>query len=150
MKQWWLLVLLLVLLGKNQQQDVARLKPVETLWVTEAEGIVLLWTDTGAQGVGRSLSEAVDNLHESSEGVLFLDTAEYVLLGPKCEDMCEALMDYLRPSCVVCLAVGETKMEAAGRFLRTHRPEMTLIRYLTGGGTLQKLVTEEGRMTLEG
>ena len=55
--------------------DVARLRPVELISVSREEAQVLVETDTGDSGRGRTLELALEDLHDSTPGEIFLETA---------------------------------------------------------------------------
>lgn len=153
MKKWlWylgIIVAVAVLSANNSAgQDIGKLQPVQVVCLTRQNDSVILKTDTGDGGVGKTLAEAVENMRSAAVGEIFLETADYLLLAPECEDLLPAATDLLRPSCSLCLMEGEPDMEQIGQFLQVHAPTATLMRYRAGERSLQTLKTENGRMTL--
>lgn len=119
--------------------DVGELEPVRVVWIGEAG----IRTDTGATGRGADLTTAVEELHDSASGVIFLETAEYVILEPGYRVGPE-LYEIFRPSCKVCVGSG-ADLVAAAAYLSVHPPDMTLSRLRAGEWGLQTLtITEEG------
>lgn len=148
---WYLLVIAAVaaLSGKNPSgTDVGRLQPVQVVRVSSTAGQILIQTDTGDLGQGETLKEAFEDMKNTASSKVFLDTADYLILSPKCKSLLPALMEYLRPACSVCLEDGEPDLEQVGKFLEVHDPKLTLMRYRAGQRELKTLVTREGRMEL--
>lgn len=129
-------------------KDIGKLQPVQAVCVSCSEGMVLVQTDTGDWGEGETLPGAVERMKETAAGEVFLETADYLLLSPDCADLLPAMMEYLRPSCSVCLMEGDPDMEKVGSFMQIHAPQVTLMRYRAGDRKLQTLVTQDGRMCL--
>ena len=153
MKKWlWCLGIIAAIaalsVNSSAGQDIGKLQPVQTVCLTRQNGVVILRTDTGDAGAGETLTAAVENMRSAAVGEIFLETADYLLLAPGCQDLLPEAMDLLRPSCGLCLMEGEPDMEKLGQFLQLHAPDATLMRYRTGLCSLQTLKTEDGRMTL--
>lgn len=132
-------VALLLSFPRTTGVDVAKLHPVEVLSVTHSDGQIQIQTDTGASGRGKDLKTAIENLNHSTAAVVFLDTAEYLLLDGAGKALLPELMQYLRPACGVCLVEGEQPLDAVAQYLRTHPPAVTLLKYRAGMTALQTL-----------
>ncbi len=128
--------------------DVAKLQPVEVLRVGMEKGLVQVETDTGSIGKGTDLEKAFLDLKETATGEIFLETADYLLLRPEARGLLEALADYLRPACGICLESGTAKLEQVAPFLAAHEPGLTLQEYRAGQRELPTLNTHEGRLSL--
>lgn len=153
MKRWFcylaLVVTIAALSGKTSAgQDIGKLQPVQTVILTASNGMVVIETDTGDVGAGKTPNDAVADMKASAAEEIFLETADYLLLSPECAGLMPAMMEHLRPSCSVCLMEGQPDMEQVGAFLEQHAPHMTLMRYRAGERDLQTLITQEGRMEL--
>ena len=153
MKKWiWYVAIIAAvafLSGKSSVgTDVGKLQPVQVVRVASRNGWVMIETDTGDLGVGETLKTAFEDLKQSASAEVFLDTADYLIIGKDCEELLPSLMKKLRPSCAVCIEDGEPDLEQVGVFLEYHKPEVTLMRYKAGESSLPTLQTEEGRMTL--
>ena len=115
-----------------ERQDVAKLKPVELVSVyTEGDQVVLA-TDTKDIGVGKTLSQAYENLELTTPGVIYLDTAQYLLISDEALPWVPELRGYLKENVALCLQEGVLD------------PEMA-VKYLSEQANLPKLKTwEEG------
>ncbi len=153
MKRWlgYLLVIAVaaVLGSKGSGTDVGKLCPVQVLAVKGQGSVVTLQTDTGEQGTGRTVSQAVEAMRRTASGEIFLDTVDYLLLSEGAEKWLPELKDHLRPSCRLYHTYGKPDMETAGTYLEQHPSQVTLRLWLAGEWNLPKLIIREGRMELE-
>lgn len=131
-----------------ERTDVAKLRPVEVIAVSVHEGNIEVDTDTDASGTGEDLNVAFENMKKTTPGNVFLDTADFLLLEPGCEDLLPELTAYLRPGCQICLCIGKLDMEKAAMFLRSHEPGITLQAYRAEMAELPMLVANEEEMEL--
>lgn len=153
MKRWAYFVLAVLavawLSGKGVSgTDVAKLQPVQVVWVKAEEELIVVTADSGDQGSGTDLHSAIQDLKDSAPAEVFLDTAEYLLIAEHCTGLLPQLMDYLRPSCMVCRTEGEPDFSLVSQFLQIHQPDSTLQKYRVGITELPILKTTEGRMEL--
>ena len=94
--------------------DAAKLLPVKTVVVTKSGDSYTVDVGAGVKALGRSLTEALRRLREEVTGVLFLPTAEQVVLTEPAEEAAEAVAEEpgFRPAMGICvraaLAAGET------------------------------------------
>lgn len=86
-------VLALCFLAPVQRLDVAKLQPVQTVAVYWQEEQIVLETDAGDKGRGETAQEALANLKENALTVIYLNTAEYLLVGQGAQWQAE----HLRP-----------------------------------------------------
>lgn len=153
MKRWkWLLLaaaLVPLIRMEHTGTDIGDLEPVALVRITANEARVRIITDTGAEGTGETLDDAIADLHASASGEIFLDTAQYLLVDENCVDYLPRLYDHLRPTCRICLAQADTDPEAAAKYLQVHRPEATLLHFRAGAAQLQTLYIKEGRGHIE-
>ena len=147
-------VLALAVLGTLfPKTDVGKLQPVQVIQViqvTKERGVLTVVTDTGESGIGKNLSEAIDALKATASGQIFMDTADYLLVGQNCAAVLEEAGEILRPGTRVCIVDGEVDMEKVGSFLSIHKPEVTLARCRNGIKGIPVLTVREGRMELDG
>lgn len=114
-----LAILGLCLLAPVQRLDVAKLEPVETVAMYLQGEQIVLETDGGDRGVGETAGEALINLKENALSVIYLDTAQYLLLGEGAQPYVEALRPALRKGVKVGpYSGGDLKEET--RFLQIH------------------------------
>jgi len=151
LKRWyWIAVGLIVLflLPEGQGMDVSQLQPMELIYICMEEGRVVVRTDTGDEGSGNTLDTALMNLHASSNGKVFLDTADYVLVTEDTKDLIEEMGGILRLSARVILASGQIDPEAVPQYLAAHDSRVTLKDCMSGEQTLPKLMTAGKRYYL--
>lgn len=104
-----------------ERLDIAHLEPVQTVAVKRtAEGVTLL-TDTGNQGFGKTVAGAIADLEEKTPGVIYLDTAQYLLLTEDAIAAAEELRTSLKPSVYVCVWDGEGSVEGASKYLSVRK-----------------------------
>jgi hypothetical protein len=153
MKKWGLYAVLFLgvaLLGVRgtKGEDVGKLQPVQLIAVEYTEEKVLLRTDTGHEGRGKNVDQALADLESAAYGKVFLDTADYLLIRKNALPVVNALSSHLRPSCALCRFTGEVELADAAKFLQYHIPELTLGKYQAEEQEIPILVSREGRMEL--
>ena len=150
MKKWLLLLCVggLLLWKPFSAADVARLKPVEVIRVGIFAGGVLVETDTGDSGVGKDITAAIADLKRTTDGDVFLETVDSVLVLPSAVSLLPSLGDFLRPGCNVCVEMGQVELESVSAFLNIHEPGVTLQDHRAGESTLPVLYVVDGRMCL--
>lgn len=79
-----------------ERLDVAKLEPVEAVAVYLEKGEVVLETDTESVGKGETIQQALENLKKNTPAIIYLDTAEYLLVAESAREHAEQLMEYLK------------------------------------------------------
>lgn len=135
----------LLLLG-DRGTDIGRLRPVEVVQLTEVGNILILKTDTGDWGWGLTVEEAIEKLKETTPGQIYLDTADFLLLGEKTEEYLPQLQNLLKKRTKMAYGVNALDLRDAAAYLRVHSPSETI-----GSGLrpAEKLVLEGGKMNLK-
>ena len=113
----YIVILALLFLAPVQRLDVARLEPVQTVAVYMNDTAVVLETDTGNKGEGTGVKDALEDLEENTPGVIYLDTAQYLLVSEGAESHVDSLRKYLSPSVKACLWDGEGSVKDAAQYL---------------------------------
>ena len=152
MKRWWLYLaaaVLVLLLPKGQEMDIAKLKPVELLYVYKEAGEFAIQTDTEDSGRGETPVEALADMRHSADGEIFLETVDYVLVSEQAKTAVLELKELLRPSTKIVLASGAVEVKSAAAYLAVHKPEVTVIGWEQGSEELPKLMTVGERYYLE-
>lgn len=129
--------------------DVGKLEPVETVLLRIGENEIVVYTDTGAAGNGRTLKEAWEELRSTAGAEVFPDTASKLLIWGDPAVCRKEILEMFRPSCLVCRAEGWIDPESATRYLSVHKPRLNLNRLRAGEEDWQTLKMEEGRGWLE-
>lgn len=101
-------------------QDVADLEPIQAVWLTYAEDQLQLITDTGDIGTGVTVEEALADMQNKSLGIVYLDTAQYLLVSEKAENAIMQIKPYLKGKVKVCMWEGE-QVENAAKYMQAHK-----------------------------
>ena len=130
MKKWLFLTAVLIAVAvvshrPHPARDVAKLEPVQTLYVYIDGTELAIETDTGARGTGKTLTEAATSMKANASAELFLDTAEFLLLHPAVP-ITEEFHTLLRPTCKVTFTTTTPDLQAASAYLTIHSPPVTL------------------------
>ena len=100
--------------------DIAKLEPVEAVAVYMEEGRVALQTDGEDIGSGVTAQEALADLKENALAVIYLDTADYLLVGEGAEEAAKDLQQYLQKSVQIGKYNGGNIKEEA-QYLDVHK-----------------------------
>lgn len=104
-----------------QKQDVATLEPIQAVWMSEENGAVVLKTDTDDVGEGENVQEALENMKDKSTGVVYLDTAQYLLVTEKAKHRIPEIAGYLKGSVRVCSWEGKGELVDAARYMQARK-----------------------------
>ena len=113
----YIVILGLLFLAPVQRLDVAELEPVQTVAMDYRRNAVVLETDTGNRGIGKDVESAMKDLREKTPGVIYLDTAEYLLITESAAAFVEDLQDHLSTAVRVSLWDGEGSVKGADKYL---------------------------------
>ena len=123
---WYILLLGTALLFPVEGVDVGKLIPVELIQLNREGDRLLISTDAGVAGAGATIETAIQNMNATAEGIVFLDTADYMLVTESAERDVEAMKTYLKSSVRVCGQNVEVDLKEAARYLRVHKPRQRL------------------------
>ena len=136
---------LVLLLLADRGTDIGGLRPVELVQLREWNGLLILETDTGDRGWGLTIDQAVAKLKETTPGQIYLDTADFLLLGQGMERYLPQLTEYLKKK--TRIAYGENvDLKDAAAYLQVHKPSESVA---NGRKPLEKLVLEGGKLNLK-
>lgn len=143
----YILALAAALLVPLRGTDVGKLQPVGLVQLYKEDKTVVIVTDTGDSGRGDTAKAAFENLEATTSGIIFLDTADYLLISKSAIDEIVGLKAYLKPSVRVCLAEADIDPVQAAEYLAVHRPVIKLKDHsdLVNSGTLSM---ENGRLIM--
>ena len=122
--------------------DVGSLQPVEIIAIYNKENYVWVETDTNDWGRGASLEEALADLRETAPAVIYLDTAEYLLVEQGQQQYIETIKSYLKGSVRVCYTQEDMDLKDAVSYLRAHG-DFPSIRHWETGMKLPVLTSEK-------
>ena len=114
-------ILALALVAPVKPLDVAKLQPVEAVAVFVENGRVVLETDTAHTGFGTTVLQALESLKQNTSKVVYLDTAEYLLVSENTIDQVESLRQFLKPSVRVCVCEARGRVKDAAEYLNVHQ-----------------------------
>lgn len=127
--------------------ELGKMKPVETVCIYKDRNMVVIETDTEDMGRGKTVSDALLNLKETTAGTVYLDTATYLLVMEDAEPYIPEIAGYLKKTVWICGAEGEIEVKDAASFLSVHKPEVKLKDWRKGT-ELEVLKEEKGRLIL--
>ena len=115
----YIVILVAMLFAPVDRLDIAKLEPVEAVAVYTEDGRITLQTDGEDIGRGATAREALADLKQNAPSVIYLDTADYLLIGDGGEDAAQELRQYLRYSIQIGKYNGGNIREEA-KFLDIH------------------------------
>lgn len=145
---WYCLLLGAAFLVPVQGTDVGKLLPVELIQIYKEADTVVIATDAGPSGSGATVDAAVEDMKATAAGIVFLDTADHLLIRDLTDEEVQTLKNHLKPSVRVCGQIGEIDPEEASAFLRVHKPRLKMKDWKAGENA-QTLTAENGRLTLK-
>ena len=150
MKKILLYILLLgaALIIPVEGTDVGKLLPVELVQLDKMGDTVVISTDAGATGTGETVKAAIRDMEKTAAGIVFLDTADYLLVTESAMEEVESIKEQLKPSVRVCIQHVEMNLKDAAAYLSVHKPEHQL-RSCQDPQSLQILTEESGKVILK-
>lgn len=150
MKQWivFLAAAILVAALPTQGMDVAKLQPVELIYVYMENNQITLRTDTGDLGQGMDLNAAMKNLKQTTAAEVFLDTADYLVVTEETKQLLPELAQVLKGKCRVCRGDKLSDLEQTAAYLSAHKSEVRLKDCTGAAGELPVLTEIGGRLCL--
>lgn len=119
-KVLYVLLLVALLFVPLNRVNVADLLPVEAVAVYMDGDWVVLETDTEHTGRGTTVKEALADLKENTPAVVYLDTAEYLLVSADAAEQIDSLRPYLKSSVKVCMCMAPGRVKDVVEYLEIH------------------------------
>ncbi|MBQ3252588.1 MAG: hypothetical protein IJB02_05055 [Oscillospiraceae bacterium] len=110
-------ILIGVLAVPLERTDVADLHPVQTVALYKTAKGYRIETDTDDAGSGATVAQAFADLLATTPGVIYLDTADYLLISKDEEAAADEMRSYLKNGVRLCAAVGEGDLKIVSEFL---------------------------------
>lgn len=123
MRKWIYIALLLALtLVPAKPVATGDLLPVEVLLTERMGEKIALRTDTGNEGRGRNVEEAIADMKKRASGEVYLKTVKYLIVTEGTEEVMESLRAHLNPN--VRVSKGQRGMDITGaaEYLSKHPP----------------------------
>lgn len=129
MRKWFVIIVLaffwISIRAPFEKTDVAKLSPVSALVFSRKDGCLRISSDLGDLGIGGSLEEALVDMELTCPSVIFLDTVEYLLIGPGSVET-EELAEYFRSGAYVLRCGPNTDPAKAVEYLKSRNGNVTL------------------------
>lgn len=116
----YILLFAFVLLVPVERLDIADLRPVQTVAVTFTDKECCIVTDTGDLGVGENAFSALEDLKRTTAGIIYLDTADYLLVGEGAQEQARMLKIHMADSVRVYQLLGTPDLEKVSAYLQIH------------------------------
>lgn len=143
----YIAALALLMLSPVEEADIGKLHPVEVVMIYQDGNDIIMKTDTGDWGRGVDSLKALENLKATTSGTVYLDTADYLLIGDGAEDVVDQLRPVLKKKIRVCKAEKDVDLVEATAFLGVHGVLPQLKQWETGED-LPKLTVVEKRLKM--
>ncbi len=115
------LILGVVLVIPVKKLDIGKLEPVQAVWAYKENGNIILETDTQDRGEGQSVEQALGDMKVRSPGIIYLDTAQYLLISEEMVERLPELGKHLKDRIEVCLWDGAGEIQDAARYMASHK-----------------------------
>jgi hypothetical protein len=125
-------IMAVVLAIPLERTDVADLHPVQTVALYKTRGGYRIETDTEDFGVGVSVDAAFKDLIDTTPGVIYLDTADYLLVSEEAKPGVEQMRQYLKNGVRICQTVGQGDLKAVTQYLSVQRGLQPLNKWKSG------------------
>lgn len=116
----YILILAVLFFAPLQRVDVAELLPINAVALYMDGGMVTVETDTGHLGTGETVQLALESLQKDTPAVVYLDTAEYLMISSEIVAQSETLRQWLKPSVKVCVCDVRGRVKEAAQYLDVH------------------------------
>ena len=128
----YILILAMLFFAPLERLDVAKLLPVKAVALYMQNDQVVLETDTAYMGRGDNAQVALLDLKERTPAVVYLDTAEYLLVDEAAATQVDLLRQALKPSVKVCVCQAAGRVKETVEYLEIHS-NLPKLRHWNGG-----------------
>lgn len=150
MRSWIVLPVCVVLLFflPERGMEISRLRPASLLYVYESEGNVVMQTDMGDRGEGGNPKDALLDLKRCAPGIVFLDTAQHLILTEQTLALLSEISEILQPTAEVWIGKNGLDAKKAEAYLSAHPTGATLLAVQTRNAEIPVLKREKGRLCI--
>ena len=120
---------------------------VQSVFVEYNNEQVILKTDTGEIGIGDTPELALENLKQTAPAIIYLDTAEFLLMEENSLKFAEQMRKLLKDKVRICLMDPEIEVSQATKFLRVHG-KLPKLQWWKQGENLPILTRQNERIIL--
>ena len=100
--------------------EIANLEPIQAVWLCVENEKVVLTTDTKDVGIGSTVADALKDMKYNSPGIIYLDTAQYLLVSTSDEQLIAEMKTYVKDEIFLCKWNGEGKLQDAVKYADAH------------------------------
>ena len=101
--------------------DIGKLRPVQAISIRKESAQYIIETDTGDRGKGKTGMDALADLKATTPAVIYLDTADYLMLGENADPALEELRGKLKRNIRLCRITEKINPKQAAEYLRVHQ-----------------------------
>ena len=127
----YIIVLVIALWIPTNRIDISNLEPVQAVWISKKNDDYIIATDTEDVGVGETVREALQIMKDRCEKIIYLDTAQYLLVSDNCKESIGEISEYLKQRVKVSVWNGEGKLKDVAQYMQTHRVGVRLKDYFS-------------------
>lgn len=113
----YLLITAALALVPLERTDVADLRPVQTVALYKTPEGYRIETDTQDVGSGKTVDSAYQDLLDTTSGIIYLDTADFLLISEAALPGLQDMDKYLKNGVKACSVIGEGDLKAVSKFL---------------------------------
>ena len=113
-------ILVALIFAPVKRLEVRKLLPIRAVAVYRSQGQITLETDTEHKGDGESVEAAILELKKNTPAVVYLDTAEYLLVSKDAEAVIPQLCNYFKPRVKVCICEAEGDVKTFAEYVDVH------------------------------
>ena len=113
----YIVILSLSLLAPVKASDIGKLLPVQVVSIYRMNEQIVMETDTENRGFGETAQQALQNLKDTASGMIYLDTAQYLLLSEDTKSCVEELLGELKDSVKLCQIEKRVDLTETARYL---------------------------------
>ena len=128
----YIFIMAAVLSVPLERTDVADLHPVQTIALYKTQDGYRIETDTEDFGIGETVDAACRDLIDTTPGIIYLDTADFLIAFDDAADAVQDVRKYMKSGVRICGAVGRGDLKAISKFLSVQRGLQPLSKWKSG------------------
>lgn len=128
----YIIIMAAVIAIPLERTDVADLHPVQTVALYKTADGYRIETDTEDAGIGETVDAAYQDLIATTPGVIYLDTADFLLVFDGTEAAVRDIRKYLKNGVRICAAVGWGDLQDVSKYLSVQTGLLPLSRWKEG------------------
>ena len=109
-----------------EKLDVGKLEPVQAVWMHRQDDQIVLETDTDDWGFGTTADAALADLEEHCPGIIYLDTAQFLLVSENAANQIPMLRQHLKDSVLLSSWDGQGQLSDAVKYMASHETGIKL------------------------